>query len=114
MLDTDPCVNALGLTCINMMCEQDVLDFYKAWKIVQRWHPKIPSEDIIACEWVQLIGYGALDAHVNPDKVEAILSILWSATKHPNPEVSSEATVLYQILATKASFPSFSLLVCYN
>lgn len=86
-LDCNPCLASLGLSCIGMLCENDVLDFYKAWKVVQRWHPKLPTSDLVVQEWIALIGHGHLDAHMHPDKLEAILQILWSATKHANPKV---------------------------
>ncbi|GMH35625.1 hypothetical protein BSKO_03493 [Bryopsis sp. KO-2023] len=88
--DVDPHISAIGLACIRMMCSEDVLDFYKAWKVVQRWHPRVPAQEMIACEWVGMIAHGALDAEVHPEKVEALVGILWMATRHPSPKVRQE------------------------
>lgn len=33
VLDPSPCVSALGLHAMTIMCETDVLDFYKAWQV---------------------------------------------------------------------------------
>lgn len=35
VLDPSPCVSALGLHAMTVMCETDVLDFYKAWQVRQ-------------------------------------------------------------------------------
>lgn len=32
-----PAAAALGLEALGVLCEEDVLDFYKAWKVVHRW-----------------------------------------------------------------------------
>ena len=37
--DPSPCVSALGLRALGIMCETEVLDFYKAFKARHKWAP---------------------------------------------------------------------------
>ena len=42
----DPCeaVAALGLQAVALLCEDDVLEFYAAWRVVHKAFPKMPSQ----------------------------------------------------------------------
>lgn len=44
MEDTCEAVAALGLQAIALLCEDDVLEFYAAWRVVHRAFPKLPSQ----------------------------------------------------------------------
>ena len=46
-------------------------------------------QELVAAEWVSLLRHGVLDADVYPDKATVIIDMLWSATKHASPKVSS-------------------------
>lgn len=37
-------VAALGLRCISLLCQDDVLEFYAAWRVVQAALPKLPPQ----------------------------------------------------------------------
>lgn len=37
-------VAALGLQAIALLCEDDVLEFYAAWRVVHRAFPKMPHQ----------------------------------------------------------------------
>lgn len=85
--DPVPAVAALGLQTLTLMCAVDVLDFYKAWKLVRAWVPQLPDHPQMAAAWVSLLACGALDAPAYPHKAEAILELLWTAVKHSKPQV---------------------------
>lgn len=42
----DPCeaVAALGLQAVALLCEDDVLEFYAAWRVVHKAFPKMPLQ----------------------------------------------------------------------
>ncbi|KAL3139450.1 hypothetical protein ABBQ38_003780 [Trebouxia sp. C0009 RCD-2024] len=89
-------VAALGLQAIALLCEDDVLEFYAAWRVVHRAFPKVPSQELVAVQWVGMLKHGVLDADANPDKAAVIIDMLWTSTVHPSPQVRAAA---YQTLA---------------
>ncbi len=44
MEDKCESVAALGLQAIALLCEDDVLEFYAAWRVVHKVLPKIPQQ----------------------------------------------------------------------
>ncbi|KAG2488037.1 hypothetical protein HYH03_013343 [Edaphochlamys debaryana] len=82
---------ALGLEAMGILAEEDVLDFYTAYKVVHRWHPRLPAHPLLAARWVGLLGGGALDAEARPEAAAAVLDVLWAATKHTEPLVRGAA-----------------------
>ena len=88
---TDPSgiVASFGLEAIGLLCHNDVLDFFKAWKVVQRWYPRLPDEAVLAKQWVSLLAHGHGDAQTFPDKTKKILEILWATTSHSSNKASS-------------------------
>eukprot|EP00803_Ostreobium_quekettii_P000615 evm.model.scf_1920.1 EVM.evm.TU.scf_1920.1 scf_1920:1132-13661(+) len=95
---TDPSepVAALALEAIGVLCHHDVLDFYKAWTVVQRWYPRLPDGLLLAEQWVALMAHGGLDAQSYPERAAAIHELLWAASKHPKMQVRS---MVYKSLA---------------
>ncbi len=123
MQDEDDGIKALGLECISLMCADDTLEFYAAWRVVQRLMPTLPtlgalrtlpaavnpkqqseltaprselsakdSRDAtqraeLAARWIGLLGRGALDAELYPERAAAIIDLLWEATRHEAPQV---------------------------
>lgn len=90
--DSSPAVCALGLQSLRSLCCADVLDFYKAWKVVHKFHPSLPAHPLPAAAWVGLMQAGALDAEVYPERATAAVAALWTATKHASPVVSGMKT----------------------
>ncbi|GLI61002.1 hypothetical protein VaNZ11_003262, partial [Volvox africanus] len=86
-----PAAAALALEALAVLAEEDVLDFYKAYRVVHRWHPSLPVDPPVASCWVALLAHGSLDAEVYPNKAAAILDILWAASRHPDAEVRAAA-----------------------
>ncbi|DBA89263.1 TPA: hypothetical protein ACH3X1_016403 [Trebouxia sp. C0004] len=91
MEDNCESVAALGLQAIALLCEDDVLEFYAAWRVVHKALPKIPQQELVAAEWVSLLRHGVLDADVYPDKATVIINMLWSAAGHASPKVRAAA-----------------------
>ncbi|GAB4813990.1 hypothetical protein N2152v2_001036 [Parachlorella kessleri] len=89
--DAAPQVQALGLRCIELLCEADCLDFYKAWRVVQARFPSLPSHPAAAAAWVALLAQGVLDADVYPEVARGTLSALWLAAANPSPQVRRQA-----------------------
>ena len=52
--DAAPQVQALGLQCIELLCEADCLDFYQAWRVVQENFPTLPRHPATAAAWVSM------------------------------------------------------------
>ncbi|GIL62056.1 hypothetical protein Vafri_16372, partial [Volvox africanus] len=86
-----PAAAALGLEALAVLAEEDVLDFYTAYRVVHRWHPSLPADPLVASRWAALLAHGSLDAEVYPDKAAAILDILWAASRHPDAQVRAAA-----------------------
>ncbi|KAL0024565.1 hypothetical protein WJX79_008006 [Trebouxia sp. C0005] len=84
-------VAALGLQAIALLCEDDVLEFYAAWRVVHKALPKIPQQGLVAAEWVNLLRHGVLDADVYADKATVIIDMLWSAAGHASSKVRAAA-----------------------
>ena len=84
-------IQAAGLECICELCESDVLDFYKAWKIVQPLVPSLPQYSRAAVQWLRLLGAGSLDVAVHPQVALGILGALWKATQHGVRSVRAQA-----------------------
>ena len=81
-------VAALGLESIALMCEADALDFYKAWPIICRNFPTLPTaRPVVAKHWVALLAHGQLDAKAFPDRAAALIDLLWLAAKDPSSQV---------------------------
>ncbi len=54
--DTEPAVVALGLASLQRLCETDLLDFYKAWKVHQSvmmlmLQQDCPFPHVLATNW---------------------------------------------------------------
>lgn len=81
-IDPDPVVQAAGLECVAELCEADILDFYKAWKIVKPLMPALPQHPVVAAAWLRVLASGGLDAAVYPEVSRGILKALWSAASH--------------------------------
>lgn len=89
MSDSNPEVAALGFDALAALCHDDAIDFYSAWKVVQRLYPTLPGfSNLLASKWVGLLAYGALDVAVVPDKAVAVVQLLWAATNHHSAQVS--------------------------
>ncbi|KAL0048382.1 hypothetical protein WJX82_001959 [Trebouxia sp. C0006] len=91
MEDKCESVAALGLQAIALLCEDDVLEFYAAWRVVHKVLPKIPQQEMVAAEWVNLLRHGVLDVDVYADKAAVIIDMLWSAAGHASPKVRAAA-----------------------
>ncbi|PRW05754.1 RST1 isoform X1 [Chlorella sorokiniana] len=91
LADESPAVAALGLDCVAMLCEADVLEFYAAWRVVHRELPRLPEHPAAAAAWVRLLGGGGLDAAVQPDAAAAIVDALWLAATHEAAQVRCQA-----------------------
>ena len=50
--DPLPAVQEAALDCIALLCEDDTLDFYPAWRIVHRALPTLPGHRRPAAAWV--------------------------------------------------------------
>lgn len=46
-------MQAIGLDCIALLCEADVLEFYTAWRVVHRSLPRLPEHAGTAAAWVR-------------------------------------------------------------
>ncbi|KAG1676514.1 hypothetical protein FOA52_000057 [Chlamydomonas sp. UWO 241] len=90
-VDKSHSVAALGLQSLAAMCEQDVLDFYKAWGVVARAHPRLPTPPHLAAAWVRLLGCGSADALTHPERARAVLTAIRAAALHPHASVRLEA-----------------------
>jgi len=75
----DPEVQATGLECVAELCEADILDFYKAWKVVKPLVPTLPQHPVAAAAWLRVLASGGLDAAVYPEIAQGILKALWAA-----------------------------------
>lgn len=53
--DPHPAVQALALDCIALLCEDDTLDFYPAWRVVHRAAPTLPAHRRPAAAWVRAL-----------------------------------------------------------
>ena len=91
--DESPAVAAVGLDCIALLCEADVLEFYGAWRVVHRRLPRLPDHPGAGAAWLRLLGGGALDAAVQPEAAAAIVDALWLAAAHEAPQVGGPAWV---------------------
>jgi hypothetical protein len=76
-----PEVQAAGLECVAELCEADILDFYKAWKIVQPLVPTLPQHPVAAAAWLRVLASGGVDAAVYPEISRGILKALWAAAR---------------------------------
>ena len=78
-----PVLSSTGLECIRLLCISDVLDFPKAWKVVQRTHPDLPSNDLVASSWIDLISCAL---HEDPERheqmVRNVMEVSWGAVCH--------------------------------
>lgn len=63
------CVGTQGFESLAALCGVDHLDFYGAWRVVVKIHPKLPKTPTIAAKWVSLLAHGALDALVRSGPV---------------------------------------------
>lgn len=81
--DEHPGVVALALEALASLCEQDVLDFYKAWVVVQRIFPEVPQDSLVAARWVSLLGCGAADGEAHLEEVKATMEVLWRTARMP-------------------------------
>lgn len=52
LCDEAPGVQAVGLDCVALLCEADVLEFYAAWRAVHRHAPRLPEHPAAAAAWV--------------------------------------------------------------
>ncbi|KAL4520911.1 hypothetical protein Ndes2526B_g00093 [Nannochloris sp. 'desiccata'] len=85
----DPEVQAAGLECVAELCEADILDFYKAWKIVQPLVPTLPQHPLAAGAWLRVLASGGLDSAVYPEISRGILKALWAAASNHHSVASS-------------------------
>ena len=93
-LHSDPDICAFGLQCIAHLCENDVLDFYKAWRVVHGYIPKMPSaSDAAAAAWLRLLGSGCFDVEKHPPEISRrIVDALWKGvTTHASSFVRGQA-----------------------
>ncbi|GFR47066.1 hypothetical protein Agub_g8752, partial [Astrephomene gubernaculifera] len=86
-----PPAAALGLEALGVLVEEDVLDFYAAYRVVHRWHPRLPDHPLVASRWVALLSHGSLDAEAHPTQAAAVLDALWAAVRHPAAQVRTAA-----------------------
>ncbi|GAQ88025.1 ARM repeat superfamily protein [Klebsormidium nitens] len=83
--DPNPVVSALGLESLEVLCEDDAIDFYTAWRVVRRTFPTLPDDPRVAARWASLLAHGALDARAEPDLAAEVLSLLLEAAKAGGP-----------------------------
>ncbi len=93
-------VQAAGLECVAELCEADILDFYKAWKVVKPLVPTLPQHPLAAAAWLRFLASGGLDAAVYPEISRGILKALWAAAC----DVSLSQVVRNQACASLAAF----------
>lgn len=78
-----PVLASAGLECIRLLCSSEILDFPKAWKVVSKIHPNLPSDTKVASSWVDLISCALYE---NPDiheqMVRDVMELSWQAASH--------------------------------
>ena len=52
LADPHPAVQEAAMDCIALLCEDDTLDFYPAWRVVHRAAPTLPAHRRPAAAWV--------------------------------------------------------------
>jgi hypothetical protein len=62
-----------------MLCLQEVLDTYGAWKVVVARHPKLPEGSGACAWWLLQLANGAQDARSHPEQYQALVGLLWGA-----------------------------------
>ena len=90
-----PKLAATGLECIKILCDEGILNFVKAWKVVRKVHPDLPTNEIVASSWVSLISCALSE---NPDLHEVVLKevieLIWDS--------SSSSSAIIRMHAYKA------------
>eukprot|EP00850_Spirogloea_muscicola_P013945 SM000097S24798 [mRNA] locus=s97:283471:295374:+ [translate_table: standard] len=84
---------ALSLQSIALLCQQDALDFYTAWKAVSAEMPMVPQEPFVAACYCSFLRFGALDSAAHPSVAGSIMQVLWAQVRHDesSKEVSAAA-----------------------
>jgi len=90
-VDAQPEVVAAGLKSVAALCESDILDFYKTWRVVRPLFPTLPSHPEPAAAWVRLLASGGLDADFHPEIARGVVDALWAAMQHAAPAVRQQA-----------------------
>lgn len=75
-----PFIMAAGLGAIASLCESDVLDYVKAWKVVQARVPCLPAHPAPAVQWLRLLSCGikSRDEGLDEETVHGIIQAVWS------------------------------------
>lgn len=89
---TSPSLVSTAIRAITVLCEEDALDFVKAWKVVMRYYPNIPESPTSAASWVNMmIGGLKEDYEKHTAMMTEIIGALWEATSHPSAIVRAMA-----------------------
>ncbi|XP_048498933.1 protein RST1 isoform X3 [Beta vulgaris subsp. vulgaris] len=70
-------IRALGFQSLGYLCEADVVDFYTAWDVIEKYGADYSTDPIIAHSLCLLLRWGAMDAKSYAEASITILRILW-------------------------------------
>jgi len=86
-----PALASVGLECIRQLCISDVLDFPKAWKVVRRTHPDLPTDDTVAAAWMDLMTCALReDIEKHEGMVRDVMDVSWGAVTHMSAKVRAK------------------------
>ena len=64
---------ALGLECIDLLCQADALDFFAAWRVVAERLPALPAPGgPLARAWVRALANCVRDAERFPEAAKQV------------------------------------------
>jgi hypothetical protein len=89
--DSLPGVVALHLQSLCTLCEEDVVDFYTAWRVVRKLVPTRPDDTQAGAAWLRLLGCGGLDARLHEPIATPLLASLWHGSDAACPHVRAAA-----------------------
>uniref|UniRef100_A0A0E0BXQ1 DUF3730 domain-containing protein n=1 Tax=Oryza meridionalis TaxID=40149 RepID=A0A0E0BXQ1_9ORYZ len=74
----DSVVQALGLESLSYLCEEDVVDFYTAWKVISKQLLDFSIDPTVSHGLCILLRWGAMDSEAYPGTSKHLIQILWS------------------------------------
>uniref|UniRef100_J3KWR7 DUF3730 domain-containing protein n=2 Tax=Oryza brachyantha TaxID=4533 RepID=J3KWR7_ORYBR len=114
----DSVVQALGLESLSYLCEEDLVDFYTAWKVISKQLVDFSINPTVSHGLCILLRWGAMDAEAYPGTSKQLIQTLWSIRTHREENsdplwVKTRGTAFhslshYKISLIKEAIPDFS------